>query len=240
MKRQFTLIELLVVIAIIAILAALLLPSLQLAKEHANTINCLSNQKQANTVIQMYSSDNNEKMFTLASQGGSPWYGWVKHYIDTGYVKGKIVVGSPVGQQIYSCPKGYGETFRINTRHSIGYGINTSCWNKSGKHDSWKESALVNDDGWRWAAIIPMKVETPSSFVLIADSFSAWHYSSGYGELQDTRIVDDENHLIWIRHNLSRSFNTSMLDGHAEPIAYSDRFNYFSTGIGDKFWISPH
>ena len=59
-RRGFTLIELLVVIAIIAILAAILFPVFAKAREKARQTSCLSNMKQINLAVLMYTSDYDE------------------------------------------------------------------------------------------------------------------------------------------------------------------------------------
>jgi len=68
----FTLIELLVVIAIIAILAAMLLPTLSRSKEQAQGIKCLSNLRQLTLAWAMYNTDNREYFVVNGNNGDSP------------------------------------------------------------------------------------------------------------------------------------------------------------------------
>jgi prepilin-type N-terminal cleavage/methylation domain-containing protein len=68
-KKGFTLIELLVVIAIIALLLAILMPSLRKAKKIARTVVCQSNLKQWGLVFGLYVQDNNDKYYRAWTSG---------------------------------------------------------------------------------------------------------------------------------------------------------------------------
>ncbi len=85
-RQAFTLIELLVVIAIIAILMAILVPALKVAREQARGINCQSNQRSLAQAYIMYADENDGSMIggfaAYDPTGGVP--PWVMPPLDYG------------------------------------------------------------------------------------------------------------------------------------------------------------
>jgi prepilin-type N-terminal cleavage/methylation domain-containing protein len=114
-KRAFTLVELLVVIAIIAILCALLLPTLMRSKAAARRLVCSNDLKQINLGVRMYSDDFRDIAPNTKSDPSitnAPWIGYkelMKHYVG---VRGN----SSSNDVIFACPA---DTFYYHWVHGL-------------------------------------------------------------------------------------------------------------------------
>jgi len=110
-RKGFTLIELLVVIAIIGVLAGLLLPALQKAREKAKAITCKNNLKQIGQMMHLYHDDNGYfPPFTITVNAEDGWEELLRPY---GQDKSDRLTGQAgATYKLYYCP----------TRYDMGYG----------------------------------------------------------------------------------------------------------------------
>lgn len=104
-SHKFTLIELLVVIAIIAILAAILLPTLQSARERGRAASCVNNLKQIGQAREQYSSVNDD--FITYSGNDLAYKFWTAQLAPwTGYKLGSngwLADGNSNNAKVYYC-----------------------------------------------------------------------------------------------------------------------------------------
>jgi len=122
--RGFTLIELLVVIAIIALLMAILVPTLQRVKHQANAVACLSNLRQWGLYFSLYTEENNgyfHKGWNAPGERASSWMTVLRPY----YINNQILCCCPSATKPFA--QGYREPFAAwtNDLNEYGsYGIN--------------------------------------------------------------------------------------------------------------------
>ena len=210
-RIDFTLIELLVVIAIIAILAGMLLPALNSAREMARRSSCLSNQKQIGVAAHSYINDNNDFLpmamdladntySGYATENNPAWYCKIGPYV--GYKKFNFwrlsgsdggVYTAPPQRGVLRCPS----VAEITTESvPVNYGCNRNLIN-----------CYFQDTGnLKVGRLGVLKQPSRQNFIIdsnSAQSFYAWDYRN---RLFDINLV--------LRHK--NNANLLCFDGHGE------------------------
>jgi len=220
--QAFTLVELLVVIAVLAILAAILLPTLGQAKLSARRITCVNNLRQLGLASQMYWDDHEGDAFRYsagATNGGTVyWFGWIEPWVpgNEGQRAFEASAGALYpylgGRGVEVCPSlNYNSRlFKLKaTGAAYGYGYNLQL---SGP--STQPPIKIN------------RVTRPDDIALLADAGQINDFqepaSSTNPLLEEFYYINDTEPTVHFRH--TRRANVLFCDGHIDlerPLAGS-------------------
>ena len=209
--RIFTLIELLIVIAIIAILAGMLLPALNAAREKARAIKCAGNLKQYGMAIAMYAHTYQD--YLLIQNPVNQKTGTIGYiYQWGGYIQTELMpkmreAGWKAGRSINSCPsrnKNYGAALTGYEQEAISYAHNTLALGA--------QAQGANPDATHKMS----RLKQPAFYVGFCDS-EVWCIGSS-GVLAKGRWNGSKEYdYVSFRHG-NRS-NSVFIDGHAAPLS---------------------
>jgi len=164
----FTLIELLVVIAIIALLMAILMPSLQRVRKQAKTIACQSNLKQWSLVWSMYTEENHSKFPDYMA--GDWMQKLVEYYSNSEKllycpmtVNKTIAEGAPVRYSILETGGNYSLNEWIYDSDDTSDGRRLEEYWRNTNHKGLNNVPVMGDGAWR-ADGQPYEVDEPPEF----------------------------------------------------------------------------
>ncbi|MEI6197288.1 MAG: prepilin-type N-terminal cleavage/methylation domain-containing protein, partial [Verrucomicrobiota bacterium] len=147
-RTGFTLIELLVVIAIIAILAALLMPSLSKARMRAQAISCLNNTRQLGLACQLYTDDHDNFLpYNLGMNGTSlrTNLNWVNNVMTWGLESDNTNTATITGASLGAYVSGNTAIYRCPADHALSSLQIGAGWNN--RLRSYSLNAMLGNAG---------------------------------------------------------------------------------------------